>query len=82
MNDGDFFGRCLNFPKDEISNLTLRKLAPYIQDEKFNPKDVANVSKAAGSLCAWAIAMDQYAKVSRNVEPKRIKLAEAEENLR
>ena len=82
LGDMNFLQNCLNFPKDDISNQTLRKLQTYITIPEFNRDNVFNVSKAAGSLCEWVIAMDKYAKISRNIEPKRNRLQQAEANLK
>jgi dynein heavy chain len=38
--------------------------------QDFNSDEICNVSMAAGALCDWVIAMEQYAKVFRDVEPK------------
>lgn len=59
----------------------MKKLKTYIEDENFVPDKVERVSKAAHALCVWVLAMDKYAKVSKEVEPKRMKLEEAEEKL-
>ena len=38
-------------------------------------------SKAAYGLCCWVRAMESYDRVAKVVEPKRAKLADAEEQL-
>ncbi|OMJ81043.1 hypothetical protein SteCoe_18549 [Stentor coeruleus] len=82
LGDMNFLQNCMNFPKDDISNQTLRKLQTYMANPEFNKDSVAKVSIAAGSLCEWAMAMDKYARISRNIEPKRNRLAQAETNLK
>lgn len=82
LGDMNFLVNCMNFPKDDISNQTLRKLQTYIQNPDFNKDTVAGVSRAAGSLCEWVVAMDKYSKISRNIEPKRNRLQQAEANLK
>lgn len=42
---------------------------------------MSKVSKAAKSLCMWVRAIEQYAYVYREVEPKRKALAQAEKKL-
>jgi dynein heavy chain len=39
------------------------------------------VSKAASSLCMWVHAMDVYSKVAKEVEPKRLRLKEMNDQL-
>jgi dynein heavy chain len=82
LNDMDFLKNCQNYPKDDISNATLRKLQTFINDPEFNRGAVFKVSPAAASLCEWIVALDKYSKVARNVEPKRLRLKEAEDALR
>ena len=82
LGDMNFLINCMNFPKDDISNQTLRKLQTYISNPDFNKETVEKISTAAGSLCEWVIAMDKYARISRNIEPKRNKLQQAETNLK
>lgn len=82
LGDSSFLSNCMNFPKDDISNQTLRKLQTYINDPNFKKDVVEKISRAAGSLCEWVIAMDMYARISRNIEPKRNKLQQAESDLK
>ena len=42
---------------------------------------VDQVSKAASSLCMWVHAMDVYSKVAKEVEPKRQRLKEMNDQL-
>ena len=48
----------------------------------FNYKDILQSSVACASLAEWVIAMDMYAKISKEVEPKRKRVAAAEADLR
>ena len=82
LGDLAFLENCKNFPKDDISNQTLRKLQTYITNPDFNRETIEKISIAAGSLCEWVIAMDKYARISRNIEPKRNRLQQAETNLK
>merc|ERR1719353_714524 len=81
LNDTNFLNRIKNFDKDNITNATLRKTEKYTKDPNFTPKLVQNVSAAAGALCQWVHAMKIYAEVYREVEPKRLKLRNAQESL-
>lgn len=71
-----------NYPKDNIAESILRDLKPYIQMSNFNYKDILQSSVACASLAEWVIAMDMYAKISKEVEPKRKRVAAAEADLR
>jgi len=81
LNDVNFLDRLKGFDKDNISNATLRKMEKYTKDPNFTPKIVTQVSTAAGALCQWVHAMKIYAEVFREVEPKRLKLRNAQESL-
>ncbi|KAL8275155.1 hypothetical protein Esti_000905 [Eimeria stiedai] len=81
LNDPGFLTRVKNFDKDSITNATLKKIEKYTKDPSFAPPNVQKVSRAAGALCLWVHAMQMYAEVYREVEPKRLKLRLAEEQL-
>jgi dynein heavy chain len=61
----------MDFDKDSVSESTLKKLKPYIDDKDFVPEKVKKVSKACMSICMWVRAMDIYGKIFKTVEPKR-----------
>ncbi|TNJ26530.1 IAD-5 dynein heavy chain [Giardia muris] len=77
----DFLQTLMNLDKDNIKAKTLRMLRKYTQNPDFDPAKVEKVSKAARSLCMWCKAIDIYAKVFAEIEPKREKLAKAEQVL-
>lgn len=47
----------------------------------YQPDNVGRVSTAAKSLCMWVRAMELYGRIYRVVEPKRQRLAMAQEQL-
>jgi len=81
LNDSNFLGGLETYDKDNISDKILKGLAKYIANPDFVPEKVEKVSKAAKSLCMWCRAMDVYARVSKNVEPKKKKLKEAQDSV-
>uniref|UniRef100_A0A7M4ERW8 Dynein axonemal heavy chain 7 n=1 Tax=Crocodylus porosus TaxID=8502 RepID=A0A7M4ERW8_CROPO len=54
----------------------------YITNPEFVPEKIRNASTAAEGLCKWVIAMDSYDKVAKIVAPKKIKLNQAEGELK
>ena len=50
-------------------------------DLKFDPAAIAKSSTAAEGLCKWVLAMESYDRVAKIVAPKKVKLAEAENEL-
>jgi dynein heavy chain len=73
--------RMFTFDKDNIPERILRKIQPYIDDPEFTPENIKKKSSAATSMCMWVRAMELYARVAKDVEPKRQRLAAAETEL-
>merc|ERR1712173_568576 len=73
--------KLINFDKDNIPMSILRKLKKYIDNPNFQPEIIEKVSKACKSMCFWARAINTYAYVVREVEPKKAKLAKAKSEL-
>jgi len=82
LGDQNFLKRLVEFDKDNIPESVLKKLKKYIDNQKFVPEIVEKTSKACKSMCMWVRACDLYAKVYKEVEPKRQRLAEAEAELK
>ncbi|KFG54852.1 ATPase family associated with various cellular activities (AAA) domain-containing protein [Toxoplasma gondii FOU] len=70
-----------NYDKDHISPGLLKKLDKLLQRSDYTPEQVGKQSVAAMSLCMWTLAIQTYAKVAREVQPKREKLAAMNEML-
>lgn len=71
-----FINSLVRFDKDNIPEKTLKKLARYITDPTMQVDAMRKVSVASTSLCMWVHAIDSYAKVFREVAPKRRRLEE------
>lgn len=71
MGDTGFIKSLIEFDKDNITEVTQKKLAIYINNPNFLPEFVVKQSKAATSLCMWVRAMDVYANVAKVVAPKK-----------
>ena len=54
----------------------------FIPNPDFDPNKVKNASSACEGLCRWVIAMEIYDRVAKIVAPKKIKLKEAEGELK
>ncbi|KAH0574918.1 Dynein heavy chain [Spironucleus salmonicida] len=81
VQDMNFISRVMNFDKDHMKPKVLRALRKYTQNPDFTIDKVENSSKAAKCLYQWCQAMDVYAKVASEVEPKKLKLEGAEAEL-
>lgn len=82
LGDSAFLNKLVSYDKDNIPEQRIKRVKPYIDNPKFVPEEVAKVSKACRSLCQWVRAIDVYAKVFKEVEPKKAKLKLAEDDLK
>mgnify|MGYP000151767920 CR=1 FL=1 len=69
------------YDKDNIAEDTIKKISPYMDREDFEVKAIEKASKACTAIAMWVHAMFSYYHVSLEVEPKRMRLREAEANL-
>lgn len=77
LGRSDFMELLTGYDKDNIADAKLKKLRKnYINEAEMQPDVVQKVSKAGLGLCLWARAMDVYADVAKEVEPKKKKLEE------
>ncbi|CAF0762898.1 unnamed protein product [Adineta steineri] len=67
----DFIKTLTKFPKDDITDRTLRRMQPFINDSELIPEKLKGVSSAASALCTWIRAVESYARVYRIVQPKK-----------
>jgi dynein heavy chain len=82
LGRSDFMDLLQNYDKDNIAAKRLKLLRKdYIQHPDFQPETVERVSKAALGMCLWARAMDVYADVAKEVEPKKARLKAMNEEL-
>eukprot|EP00392_Amoebophrya_sp_AT5.2_P005332 g5341.t1 len=81
MNKSTFLDDLKTYDKDALAKdkKKTEKMQKYTKREDFQPDVVKKVSAAAMSLCMWVRAMEVYGRVSREIEPKKAKLAGAEE---
>lgn len=78
LGDPSFTNTLIELNKDQISDVTLKKLKKYIDNPAFEPNNVAKVSVAAKSLCMWVRAIHVYCLVAKAVEPKRLRVEQAQ----
>lgn len=65
-----------DYDKDNISPSILKRIQKYISNPEFAVDEVRKVSRAAMSLCMWVHAVDTYARIFKEVAPKRQRLLE------
>ena len=81
LSDPSLIQQLVEYDKDNLSDAVLKRIRRYIENPKFIPEEVGKVSRACCSLCMWVRAIDYYAKIFKTIEPKRIKLLQAESEL-
>ena len=70
-----------NFDRDNIPEDVIELITPYMSREDFDPAAIKRASIACEAMCMWTRAMFKYHHVAIAVEPKRLKLKAAEEEL-
>ena len=76
-----FLDSLFKYDKDNIADSVITKIEPYMQSDDFLPAAIAKSSKACTSICMWVRAMHKYHFVAKGVEPKRLALAGAQQEL-
>ncbi|XP_069839698.1 dynein axonemal heavy chain 7 isoform X1 [Dendropsophus ebraccatus] len=83
LGDMKFLQSLHEYDKDNIPPAYMNIIRKqYITNAEFVPDKVRNASTAAEGLCKWVIAMDSYDKVAKVVAPKKVKLNQAESELK
>lgn len=81
QDPGKFLESLFKYDKDNIPENVISLIQPYIDNEEFQPASISKISKACTSICQWVRAMHAYNFVAKAVEPKRIALQAAQEDL-
>jgi len=81
LSDTAFLKNILEFNKENINAKTLKRIEAYTKEPTFTPEYMTVKSAAAGALCKWVRAIEDYAKCLKVVNPKRERKALAEANL-
>jgi hypothetical protein len=61
-----FKNRVLNYDMDNVDEAMYSKLQYFKKNPSFNSAAVAQVSKAAKTLCLWVLAVERYATMRRS----------------
>ncbi|KAL8448543.1 hypothetical protein Emed_003723 [Eimeria media] len=81
LNDVNFLKSLIEYPKDNITERQVRKIAEYFNKDpdSFTSEKMAKISKAGNGLLTWVKAMIDYHEVAKGVEPKRKLVAELQQ---
>ena len=77
-----FLDELKNYDKENIPEVVQKAVQPYLDDKDFDADFVRNKSLAASGLCAWVRNIMSFYTVFCDVEPKRLALEAANEQLR
>ena len=59
----EFLSALVNYEKENIPEVCLRSVQPYLDDPEFDPEVIRKQSNAAAGLCAWVINIIRYYEV-------------------
>jgi dynein heavy chain len=77
----EFLGSLVNYNKENIPEVCQKAIQPYLADKEFDPEFIRSKSQAAAGLCAWVINIMKFFEVFCEVEPKRLALQAANDQL-
>lgn len=81
MADSKFLNSLKEYDKNNIPDKVLKTLSQYTTKKEYDIAAIEKVSVACKSLAVWVLAIEKYATIYREVEPKRQRLAQANEEL-
>ena len=70
MSNPKFIDRLICLDKDNISEETMKRIQAFTKNADFLPQILCQKSLAAGALCAWVRAVEDYTKLLMIIRPK------------
>ena len=78
MNDVKFMERILTLDKENMQEVTMKRIEAFTKKDNFLPQILTQKSEMAGALCAWVRAVEDYHKALKVIRPKLKKKEDAE----
>jgi hypothetical protein len=68
--DYEFLSSVVNYDTSRVSDYALNALTKYIENDKFTPEYVAQISKFSSLMCEWVISVYRVGmlRISTNVQ--------------
>ena len=82
MSESAFLQSLVEFPKELITDETCELLEPYFSAPDYNFASAQKASGNVAGLCNWCKAMYTYHYIAKAVEPKIVRMHEAEAELK
>ena len=77
----EFLNSLITYDKENIPEVVQKAVQPYLDNPEFDPEFIKAKSGAASGLCAWVINIMMFFRVFCDVEPKRLALEAANQQL-
>lgn len=71
MNQFGFLDSVKNYDKEKLNEDYIKKLAPHLAEEMYDPDKLVSVNKVAANFARWVLAMDKFYRVNLIVIPKK-----------
>jgi len=83
LSNSGFLDMLKTYDKENIEPKIMKVIREtYIDDENFQPSQIAKASSAAEGMCKWVRAMEGYDRTAKVVAPKQAALKESETELK
>ena len=76
-----FLDSLIHYDKENIGENNLKEAQRYLDESEFTYENILTKSLAAAGLCSWAVNIVSYYRIFCDVEPKRMALKAANEEL-
>lgn len=76
VTSASFLAELESYDKERISPEQLNQLRRHVADDRFTPQYMGKISKAAGALCRWVLAVYAYGCASERMETNRVVVAD------
>ncbi|GMH37906.1 hypothetical protein BSKO_05790 [Bryopsis sp. KO-2023] len=70
-----------NFEKNNVKEVVMKKLEPYITNNNFTAQKIEKTSRACMAICSWVRSIYAYHKVGLQVASRRVAIEEAAKKL-